>query len=357
MTQQSPFQRNPDGQDLGAVLRALRGELGRFGRAARWVVAALVAVVVAATSYAQIEPDEVGVILRLGRYTSTVEPGPHFRLPLGIDRIIKVPVQRQLKAEFGFRTDKAAERTTYAPTDRDMTRESVMLTGDLNVAVVDWIVQYKIADPYKYLFKVKNVEPMLRDIAEASMRAVVGDHSVNEVLTTGRQQVADEAKVFLQGLADRYETGVDIQQVVLQDVNPPDPVKPSFNAVNEAIQEKERAINEAYAELNRAIPRAKGEAQETLQAAAGYAIDRVNRAKGEADRFASIHAEYAKAPDVTRRRLYLETVKQVFEKAGAKVISDESQKGVTPLMQIDRSPLTPLVAAGQHESTPGGPAK
>jgi membrane protease subunit HflK len=348
----SPFDRDPRG-DLQNVLREVWRELGGLRRASSWLLGLALAVIVAVTSYAQVEPDEVGVIMRLGRFTETVEPGPHFRLPFGIDQIIKVPVQRQLKAEFGFRTDKAAERTTYAPTDRDMTRESVMLTGDLNVAVVDWIVQYKIKDPYKYLFKVKNVESMLRDISEASMRAVVGDHSVNEVLTTGRQQVADEAKLSLQELADRYETGVDIQQVVLQDVNPPDPVKPSFNAVNEAIQEKERAINEAYAELNRVIPRAKGEAQETLQAAEGYAIDRVNRAKGEANRYASIQAEYAKAPEVTRRRLYLETLKQVIEKAGPKVIADESQKGVTPLLHMEGSTLTPAVVAGQGASSGG----
>jgi modulator of FtsH protease HflK len=345
--------------DSGAadVLREIRRQLTPFGRASRWLLAVALALVSAATSYAQVEPDEVGVIMRLGRYTSTVEPGPHFRLPFGVDRIIKVPVQRQLKAEFGFRTERAGERTTYAAVDNEMTRESVMLTGDLNVAVVDWIVQYKIEDPYKYLFKVKNVEAMLRDISEASMRAVVGDHSVNEVLTTGRQQIADAAKLSLQELADRYETGVDIQQVVLQDVNPPDPVKPSFNAVNEAIQEKERAINEAYAEYNRVVPRAKGEAQETLQAAEGYAIDRVNRAKGEANRFASIRAEYAKAPEVTRRRLYLETVKQVVERAGQKVISDESQKGITPLLHIDNSALAPALAARQGETNLTGEAK
>ena len=212
-----------------------------------------VAVVGVRTAYVQVEPDEVGVILRLGRFIGTVEPGPHFRLPFGIDRISKVPVQRQLKAEFGFRTTRADVQTQYEADKPELGRESLMLTGDLNVAVVEWIVQYKIKDPYQYLFKVKNVESMLRDISEASMRAVVGDHSVNEVLTTGRQKVATESKVLLQGLADRYETGVDIQQVVLQDVNPPDPVKPSFNEVNQAIQEKERAINEAYAELNREI--------------------------------------------------------------------------------------------------------
>jgi len=163
---------------------------------------------------------------------------------------------------------------------------------------------------------------------------VVGDHSVNEVLTTGRQAVASEAKLMLQELADRYETGVDIQQVVLQDVNPPDPVKPSFNEVNQAIQEKERAINEAFAERNRAIPRARGEAEEALRAAEGYAIERVNRSRGEAERFIRIYEEYRKAPDVTRRRMYLETVSQVLQKAGQKVVVDESTKGITPLLQM-----------------------
>ena len=276
---------DPDGRPPAELLRELQAKLSRgLGRIVLFAALGGVALVGLLTTYAQVEPDEVGVILRLGRYMGTAEPGPHFRLPFWIDRIIKVPVQRQLKAEFGFRTARTAARTTYANSTEDVRRESLMLTGDLNVAVVEWIVQYKIADPYKYLFKVKNVEDMLRDISEASMRAVVGDHSVNEVLTTGRQRVAMESKLLLQELADRYETGVDIQQVVLQDVNPPDPVKPSFNEVNQAIQEKERAINEAYAELNREIPRARGEAEEALRAAEGYAIERVNRAKGEADR-------------------------------------------------------------------------
>ena len=230
------------------------------------------------TAYVQVEPDEVGVILRLGRFIGTVEPGPHFRLPFGIDRISKVPVQRQLKPSSGS-APRADVQTQYEADKPELGRESLMLTGDLNVAVVEWIVQYKIKDPYQYLFKVKNVESMLRDISEASMRAVVGDHSVNEVPRPVVMKAATESKVLLQGLADRYETGVDIQQVVLQDVNPPDPVKPSFNEVNQAIQEKERAINEAYAELNREIPRARGEAEEALRAAEGYAIERVNRAK------------------------------------------------------------------------------
>jgi modulator of FtsH protease HflK len=329
--------KRPDPEDLARalfekVLRTLKKRLLPLALA----VLALIGLI---TTYAQVEPDEVGVLLRLGRFVGTVDPGPHFRLPFGIDRILKVPVQRQMKAEFGFRTGQREDQTTEV----DVGRESLMLTGDLNVAVVEWIVQYKVKDPYQYLFKVKNVEAMLRDISEASMRAVVGDHSVNEVLTTGRQKVATESKVLLQELADRYETGIDIQQVVLQDVNPPDPVKPSFNEVNQAIQEKERAINEAYAEMNKEIPRAKGEAEEAQRGAEGYAIERINRARGEADRFARIYDEYRKAPDVTRRRLYLETVSKVLQKAGQKVIVDESQKGITPMLRMDT-----------HEAASGG---
>jgi membrane protease subunit HflK len=311
------------------------GGLGGFRPQVPLVVGALVALAALLTVYVQVEPDEVGIVLRLGKFVRTLEPGPHVKLPFGVERVAKVPVQRQLKAEFGFRTEAPGATTTYARQSPELARESLMLTGDLNVAVVEWIVQYKIKDPYRYLFKVKNVEAMLRDISEASMRAIVGDHSVGEVLTTGRQRVASEAKVVLQDLADRYETGVDIQQVVLQDVNPPDPVKPSFNEVNQAIQEKERAINDAYAELNRELPRARGEAEEALRAAEGYAIERVNRARGEADRFGRVHEEYQRAPDVTRRRLYLETLTQVLARARQKVVVDESQKGITPMLWMD----------------------
>ncbi|NOK02421.1 MULTISPECIES: FtsH protease activity modulator HflK [Myxococcus] len=343
---------DPRGRDPSDVLRELRRQLGPgMGRRLLFAVLGLFLLVGLMTSYAQVEPDEVGVILRLGRFVGTVEPGPHFRVPFWVDRIVKVPVQRQLKAEFGFRTEASRSRvgSAYAAESSDTKRESLMLTGDLNVAVVEWIVQYKIKDPYKYLFKVKNVESMLRDISEASMRAVVGDHSVNEVLTTGRQAVATQAKLLLQDLADRYETGVDIQQVVLQDVNPPDPVKPSFNEVNQAIQEKERVINEAYAELNRVIPRAKGEAEEALRSAEGYAIERVNRAKGEADRFARVYEEYRKAPDVTRRRMYLETVSQVLRSAGQKVVLDESVKGLTPLLNMQATDPAVSGSASQTE--------
>ncbi len=334
----------------------LRSYLGGGGKKPLGLLLLVVLVVVGVlTSYYQVEPDGVGVIRRLGKHVGTSDPGPHFRLPFGIDRVDKVPVQRQLKMEFGFRTAVAGgpRTTTYQGRRDDVTRESLMLTGDLNVAVVEWIVQYKIKDPYAYLFQVRNVEETLRSLSEAAMRSVVGDHSVNEVLTTGRQQVATEAKEALQALADRYGTGADIQQVVLQDVNPPDPVKPSFNEVNQAIQEKERAINEAQADLNKAIPRARGEAEETLRSAEGYAIERVNRARGEAARFLSVYEEYRKNPDVTRRRLYLETIAEILPRAGQKVVIDDSVRGLTPLLNMERSTQpAAATAAAAKEATP-----
>lgn len=326
-----------DDEAIAEVVRLVQQPFRGMNRARiLGLVAGAAAVVAVLTSYYQVEPDEVGVVLRLGQHVGVSGPGPHFRLPFGIEQVHKVPVQRQLKAEFGFRTTLAGVETRYRTESAELQRESLMLTGDLNVAVVEWTVQYKISDPVQYLFKVRNVEETLRNLSEAAMRFAVGDHSVNEVLTTGRQKIASETKVLLQELANRYETGVDIQQVVLQDVNPPDPVKPSFNEVNQAIQEKERAINEARAELNKEIPRARGEAEQAVSAAEGYAIARVNQAKGEANRFLAIHAEYKKAPDVTRRRMYLETVAEVLAKAGQKVIVDDSSKGVTPILRMDQ---------------------
>ncbi len=209
-----------------------------------------------------------------------------------------------------------------------------MLTGDFNVAVVEWIVQFQIDDPYAFLFHVRDVGTTFRDMSEATMRQVVGDHSVDEVLTIGREAIALQAKDLLQGLSDTYGIGISVQQLVLQDVNPPDPVKPSFNEVNEAIQEKEQLINRAWAEYNQEIPKAKGVAQQTIQEAEGYAAERVNRAQGEATRFEAIYAEYRKAPRVTRNRMYLETMNEILPRMGKKVILDEKQRGLLPLLNL-----------------------
>ena len=209
-----------------------------------------------------------------------------------------------------------------------------MLTGDLNVATVGWIVQYKISDPYKYLFKLRDVDETFRLMAEASMRSVVGDQSVTELLTVGREAIAAKAKDLLSELCRRYDNGISVQQLVLQDVDPPEPVKPSFNDVNQAIQERERSINEAWAEYNREIPRARGLAEQKVEAAEGYAVDRVNRAKGDAQRFVALEEQYRKAPEVTRSRLYLETMSAVLPSAGKKLILDAKTKGILPLFPL-----------------------
>jgi membrane protease subunit HflK len=287
------------------------------------------------SSFYTIAPEEVGVVLRFGEYVRTTDPGLHLKAPFGIEQVSKVPVQRQLKEEFGFRTVSAGQRTQYAR-DRRTTAESLMLTGDLNIADVEWIVQYKVVDPVAFLFKVRAAQQTFRDVSEAVMRSVIGDRSVDEVLTAGRQEAEDEFVTQLQVLCRQYELGIDVQLVALQDVNPPDLVKPSFNEVNQAEQERETLINQAQAELNRAIPKAEGEAKATIEGARGYAIDRVNKAKGEATRFEALHSEYSKAPDVTRRRFYLETMADVLPRVGKTVIVDESVRSVLPLLDLGK---------------------
>jgi membrane protease subunit HflK len=281
-----------------------------------------------------IATDEVGVILRFGKYTRTVNPGLHLKMPFGIESVYKVPVKQQKKLEFGFRTVRTGTRTQYS--SRSYLDESLMLTGDLNAAQVEWIVQYRIKDPYNYLFRVRNASTTFRDIIEAVMREVVGDRTVDEVLTVGRQQIASTASVKLQELCDQYEIGIKVVQVVLQDVNPPETVKPAFNEVNEAEQERDKLINQAKSEYNKVIPKARGEAERTIEGAKGYALERVNRALGEAAKFNSVFKEYLKAKEVTRQRIYLETMNDVLQKVGRKLITDEEITGILPLFQLEK---------------------
>lgn len=299
------------------------------------VIAAVIIIVLLVTTVYQIGPEEIGVILRFGKFARTTDPGLHFKLPLGIEALRKVPVQRQLKMEFGFRTTQPGIRSEYQVTQATE-REAVMLTGDLNVAVVEWIVQYKIKNPYNYLFKLRDVPITFRYMNEAVVRKVVGDHSVDEVITVGRADIALQAKEELQALCDLYEIGIEVNQLIFQDVNPPDPVKPSFNEVNESLQEKERKINEAWSEYNQEIPKAEGEAEQMIRGAEGYATERVNRAQGDADRFKNIYQEYRQAPLVTRKRLYLEALEQLLPKIARKIIFDESQKNIVPLLNMGK---------------------
>ena len=312
-------------------------------------LAVILALAIVWGTFYQVQPEEVGVMTRFGRYVRTTEPGLRIKLPL-LEDVFKVPVQRQLKQEFGFETIAAAPRTRYAA--ESFEDISVMLTGDLNVAVVEWIVQFRVADPYLYLFKVRNLDGTFRDMTEAVMRAVVGDRTVTEVLTVGRQEIESTVQERLQEMCNQYETGLTVDQVVLQDVNPPDLVKPSWDEVNQAQQQRDRLINVAQGEYNQVIPRAKGEAEQTILQAQGYALDRVNRSQGDATRFKAVYAAYRQAPEVTRRRMYLETMQRVIPRLGSKLILDDQAEGVIPLLPLET--LRRLAPANEPPEGPEG---
>ena len=304
----------------------------------RWGIIAFAVILIGSSSFYQVQPDEFGV------HTQNTEPGLRWKIPL-VDTVERVPVERQLTEEFGFETP--SEQLEFR--QGELEDQSRMLTGDLNAAVVEWVVQYRIVDPVAYLFKVRNARETFRDMSEAVMREVVGDRTVNEVLTVGRQEVTSVALEQLQTLNDLYETGIQVEQVVLQDVTPPDPVQPAFNQVNEAEQEKSKLISQAQSEYNKVVPRARGEAEQTILAAEGYAVKRVNEARGDAARFVALYEEYRKAPEVTRKRIYLETVREILPKVGRKVVVDEDVRSVLPLLNLDsggRSQVRPTQEGG-----------
>jgi membrane protease subunit HflK len=286
------------------------------------------------SSIFQISTEEVGVITRFGKYVRQVEPGLNFKIPFAED-VYRVPVERQQKLEFGFRTAQAGVDTQYNNQSSSTKDESLMLTGDLNLAEVQWVVQYRVDNAFNNLFEVRNPQSTLRTLSEAAMRQIVGDRTVNEVLTVGRTEIGSKSQKLIQQICREYSLGIKIEQVVLQDVNPPEPVKAAFNAVNEAQQEKETLINQAKSEYNKVIPKARGQAEETIQQAEGYAAERVNNADGEAARFTALYNEFVKAPEVTKRRVYLETMSSVMPKIGNVVITDDKGNNVLPLLQME----------------------
>lgn len=295
----------------------------------------LVFVVIAtlASGVFSVGPDEVGVIRRFGKYNRTVDPGLNFKIPY-FEKVNKVKVTYVFKEEFGFRTTKAGIVSRYS--SKSYNDESIMLTGDLNVLEVEWIVQFKVKDPAKLLFNVRNPLNTVRNISEAVMREVVGDSTVNEVLTTRRVEINLQVQDKLQNIMDMYDSGIQIVVVKLQNVNPPDAVKPSFNEVNAAKQEKEKMINEAWEAYNKVIPKAKGQAEKTIREAEGYSLARVNKAEGDAAKFIATYNAYKKAKEVTRKRLFLETMSEVLPKTGKKFIFDEQQNAVLPFLDLSK---------------------
>ena len=284
------------------------------------------------TAIYTVPSDSVAVVQRFGRYIETVPAGLHMRLPLGVDTSTIVPVKRQLKQEFGFTTPGATDPFQSKGTGR---RETQMVTGDLNAALVEWVVQYRISDPVKFLFEVREPGETLRYVSESVMREVVGDRTVDEVITIGRQEIESEALVKMQALSTRYVMGISIDQVQLKNINPPVPVQESFNEVNQAQQEKEKLINEARRDYNKVIPLAEGEKDQRIREADGYRLKRINEAEGDVARFNLLLAEYTKAPEVTRRRIYVETLQEVLPGIRSKIIIDESTRSVLPFLNLD----------------------
>ena len=283
------------------------------------------------TAYYTVPSDSVGLVTRFGKYVKEESAGLHFKIPWGVDEVTIVPVKRQLKQEFGFSTQGATNRSQTRP---DSQAQSQMVTGDLNAALVEWVVQYRIEDPKKYMFDVRNPGETLRDLSESVMRVVVGDRTVDEVITIGRQDIEDEALLKMQDLTSKYGIGVSIDQVQLKNINPPRPVQESFNEVNQAQQEKESLINAARREYNKVVPLAEGEKDQRIRAADGYRLKRINEAEGDAARFNSVLTEYLKAPEVTRRRIYIETLQEVLPGLESKIIMDNEAQQVLPLLPL-----------------------
>ncbi|MFG0261838.1 MAG: FtsH protease activity modulator HflK [Novipirellula sp. JB048] len=296
-----------------------------------WVIPAIVLIYAAFTSVYTVQAESQGVVLRFGKYVRNADPGLRFKLPFHIERVSMVPVKRQLKQEFGFDTNESSNLNQFS-TEQDAERG--MVTGDLNAATVEWVIQYRVRDPELYLFKVRKPEKTLRDISESVMRTVVGDRTVDEVITVGRQEIEADALTRLQALVDKFELGLSIDQVQLKNVNPPRPVQRSFNEVNQAQQEREQLINVANGEYNKVVPRASGEAEQKIQAAEGYALKRVNEAEGDVARFNALMTEYLKAPEVTKQRIYIETMRQIVPHLGKKIIIDEQASQILPLLPL-----------------------
>jgi membrane protease subunit HflK len=308
--------------------------MAQFHRYSHWIVLGfwgLVASILAWTSFYTVPADSVGIVQRFGKFLRTDEPGLRFKIPFGMDTVAKVTTRRQLKLEFGFSTPGASNPFQ---TSQEPEMEKAMVTGDLNEALVEWIVQYRINDPKRFLFDVRDPEETLRATSEAVMREIVGDRTVDEVITIGRQDIEVESRAALQKVAEQYQLGMSIDLVQLKNVNPPKQVQASFDEVNQAQQEKQRSINLANGEYNKVVPRASGDAARLIAEAQGYAQKRVNEAEGDAALFTAVFTQYQKAPEVTRQRIYLETLGEVLPKMGRKVIVDERGQQVLPLLQL-----------------------
>ncbi len=318
---------------------------------------------IAGSSYYTVGPDSRGVVLRFGEPKEPTTPGLHFKMPWPVDVVYTVPVEKVQSIEFGYRTVSAGRRTVYAQeseSDRTLAR---MLTADLNLAHVEWVVQYRIKDADKYLFKIggearstpaRNARDLIGDVSEAIMRQIIGDVSVDSVITTGREKIASDAKAKMQTMLDGFESGIKVVAVKLQTASPPEPVKDAFDAVNRAKQAKEKRVNEAKGERNAKIPAARGKKDRAIAEAEGYALRVVMEAEGHANAFLAKLKEYNVAPEITRVRLYLEAMEKVFSNVPDKTVIDESIKGMLPLLHLNADGDGVAHAGSARNSRRGG---
>jgi len=313
----------------------------KISKLSKWLPALIIFFLIgffALTSFYSIDQGEVGVIRRFGKYSKTTPPGLHWKLPFNIDKLDKVKIERVYKEEFGFRTLQAGVNTRYSPKSYD--EEALILTGDLNVLDISWIVHFKIRDPEELLFNVRRPLETVRDLSESAMRQVIGDYSVNAAITLRKNEINLAVREILQNSLDVYKSGIQIDKVELQEVLPPPVVKASFNEVNEAEQEREKVINQAWEAYNKVIPRARGQSEKTISEAEGYALARVNRAKGDAAKFVDTWNAYKHSKDVTRRRLYLETIEEVIPAAGRIYVFEPSAaNSILPLLNLSEGGL------------------
>ena len=329
----------PSADDLEKKVIEIRDQFkNKFNPQRGFLPLVIIIFVIAIGSYSsfyEVDTEETGIVLRVGKFSGFAEPGLHFKLPFGIDQVYLVPTGRVLKEEFGYRTVTPGVRSSFSK--RGLEEESLTLTGDLNVSDVEWIVQFQVADPFKYIFKIQDPVGTIRDICEAMVRKAIGNANVTQVLTTERAALAGEIEQDLQATLNKYDIGVRIVTVKFQDVTPPDPVKDAFNEVNEAEQQKESLIFQAREQFNREVPRARGEAKRALQEAEGYAVERINKARGETNRFIALLTEYKKAPMVTRRRIHLETMEEILPRLEETYIMDDTNSGLLPLLPLRKA--------------------
>jgi len=299
------------------------------------IIVVLLIVIAAFSSFYMVDQKEQAVVLLFGKFNRITEPGLHFKLPFGIEKNFNVPTQRILKEEFGFRTEEAGITTRYS--SRDFSEESIMLTGDLNIIDVQWIIQYQIVEPMNWLFKVENQRKTIRDISQSVINLLIGDRTIFDVIGSERTNIEQKGREMMNEFFKLYELGVRVTTVRLQSIVPPKgAVQDAFEDVNKSIQDLNRLINEGKEAYNNTIPKARGQAKQVIQAAQGYAAEKVNMAKGDVARFLAVYGEYRKNPKITRTRLYYEMIEQVFKETQNTDLIDKNLKNFIPFKSLTK---------------------